>query len=378
MNNIPIIKPYFGVEEEKAVVEVIHSGWITQGPKVAEFEKKFCEYIGSKFAVAVSSCTTALHLALIVAGVEKGEVILPSLTFIATANVVLYCNAVPVFVDIDPKTFNIDTEKIEEAITDKTRAIIIVHQMGLPADNDKIYKIAEKYNLRVIEDAACAIGSKYKGKHIGSDSELACFSFHPRKIITTGEGGMIVTNNKKIEKKLRLLRHQGMSVSDLSRHNSKKLVFEKYNIVGYNYRLTDLQAAIGIEQLKKLDWILERRRKLAQNYNKSFQDKEYLFPPFIPDYAEPNYQSYCVYINSESKKTRNGLMKYLLGKGISTRRGIMSIHREKPYIEIGKKFNLLNSEYANDNTIIFPLYPQMTEEEQSFVIDNIKEYFECF
>jgi len=379
MKNIPIIKPYFGKEEEDAAIRVIRSGWITQGPIVAEFEKNFAEYVGTKYAIAVSSCTTALHLALIVAGIKNGdEVILPSHTFIATANVVVCCGGVPVFVDIDLRTFNMDTDKIEKAITNRTKAIMIVHQMGLPADNDKIYEIARKNNLKVIEDTACAIGSKYKGKYIGTDAALACFSFHPRKVLTTGEGGMITTNNEEYEKTLRFLRHHGMSVSDLARHGSKELVFEEYNIIGYNYRLTDLQAAIGIEQLKKLNWILERRRKLAKNYNKYFQESGYLVPPFIPDYAETNYQSYCAYINPESKKTRNGLMKYLLGKGITTRRGIMSVHREKPYIEIGEKYDLVNSEKASDNAIILPLYSQMTEDEQLFVVNSIKEYFKCF
>ncbi|MEW5693350.1 MAG: DegT/DnrJ/EryC1/StrS family aminotransferase [Candidatus Hydrogenedentota bacterium] len=377
MKNIPIIKPFFNKKEETSVCRVLRSGWVTQGTKVAEFEKRFCEFIDAKYAIAVSSCTTALHLALIVNQIDRDdEVILPSLTFIATANVVLYCGAKPVFVDIDWRTFNIDSDKIENSISPNTKAIIVVHQMGLPADMDRIYKIAEKHKLKVIEDAACAIGSKYKGRFIGADSTLACFSFHPRKLLTMGEGGMITTNNKKYEKYIRLLRHQGMSVSDIKRHSSNKVIFEKYNIVGYNYRLTDLQAAIGIEQLNKLQEIIEKRIRLAQRYNEKFKNKDYLITPFVPEYAYTNYQSYCVYIKSKKNKTRNGLMNYLMSKHISTRRGIMCIHREKPYIEISKNCNLKNSEYASDNSIILPLYHQMKKEEQDYIIRSIEEYFE--
>lgn len=377
VRNIPIIKPFFTEEEEHEVLKVLRSGWITQGPKVAEFERMFCDYIGSHYAIAVSSCTTALHLALLVAGIkEKDEVILPSLTFIATANAVMYCGATPVFVDIEEKSLNIDPSAIEKAITKKTKAIIIVHQVGIPADNDAIYSIARRHNLKVIEDAACAIGSKYKGAFIGRDSELSCFSFHPRKILTTGEGGMITTNNEEFDHALRLLRHQGMSMSDLDRNASKELIFEGYNVVGYNYRLTDLQAAIGIVQLKKMGIILNRRKELANNYNKAFKKLQYLIPLSQPDYGEANYQSYCAYVNLKTNKTRNDLMKYLLDRGIASRRGIMSIHREKPYREIAKPYNLKRSENASDNTIILPLYHQMTQQDQTFVIKNINDFFE--
>lgn len=373
---IPVIKPSLDSHEIEEVTKVINSGWVTQGPKVLEFEEMFAKFVGSKYAVAVSSCTTALHLSLLVNGVKSNdEVILPSHTFIATANAVTYCGATPVFVDIDPKTFNMDSDKVESAITPKTKAIIIVHQMGLPADIDRIIMIVKKYNLKVIEDAACAIGSEYKRRLVGSHSDTVCFSFHPRKVITTGDGGMISTNSEDIAVKLRLLRQHGMSVNDLARHNSKQVIVEEYPIIGYNYRLTDLQAAIGIEQLKKLPEIIRKRRELAGNYNNAFSDGGFLIPPFIPEYANPNYQSYCVYFNQEGNIKRDNLMRCLLEKGIATRRGIMSVHREKPYRNISKHLDLKNSEYASDNAIILPLYPQMTMAEQEFVIDNIKRAF---
>lgn len=370
--NIPIAKPYFGAEEEMAAVEVIRSGWVSQGPKVKEFEEKFAEYVGAKYAVATTSCTTALHAALVASDIDAGdEVIVPSLSFIATANSVVHAGAIPVFADIDPDTCNVTAKTIEKAITKKTKAVMPVHQMGLPVDLDPIMDLCKKRNLVLIEDAACAIGSEYRGKKIGGHGNIACFSFHPRKIITTGEGGMITTDNPEIAERLRRLRHHGMSVSDVERHESRKVVIEKYFEIGYNYRMTDIQAAIGIEQLKRLPFIIERRRQIAEVYNREFKNIKSIRVPEIPDYAFHNYQSYWIEKFDSTPVSRDELMQKLLDKGISSRRGIMAIHMEECY----KKcyVPLPETELVTKNTILLPLYPAMTAEEQAYIVRYIKE-----
>lgn len=373
MIKIPITKPELGEEEKRHVCHVIDSGWVSQGTKVAEFEEIFAHYVGAGYAVATTSCTTALHAALSVAGIgPEDEVILPSLSFIATANSVVYCGARPVFVDIDPETCNIDVGKIEEAITEKTRAIMPVHQMGLPVDLDSIRHIAEKRNLIVIEDAACAIGSVYKQRRIGGHGNTACFSFHPRKIITTGEGGMITTDDHSMAERLRRLRHHGMSVSDVERHRADAVIIETYPELGYNYRMTDIQAAIGIEQMKKLPNILERRRELAHRYDIELAGIQHIKIPRIPPYVDHNYQSYWIEILDSSPVDRNTLMARLLAKGIATRRGIMAIHREQPYRNYARR-DLPNTERITDTTLLLPLYPRMSQEEQTFVIDAMHE-----
>lgn len=369
---IPLIKPNFDKKEEKAIIDVLRSGWVTQGPKVEEFERIVASYVGAKYAVAVTSATTGLFLALYVKGIGAGdEVIVPSFSFIATANVVAHSQAKPIFVDIDPNTFNIDPEKIEKAISSRTKAIIPVDQVGLPSDLDKIHKIAKAHNLIVIEDAACAIGTKYKGRKIGSISEMTVFSFHPRKTITTGDGGMITTNDKKLADRLKLLRNQGMGVSDIKRHSSKKVVQEQYPEIGFNFRMTDIQAAIGIEQMKKIDKILTKREKLAKRYDKAFLSSKNIIPPYIPKGYEHNRQSYVVRVKKESKISRDKLMQKLLDLDIATRRGVMASHLEKPYVKMLGKIKLPITEEATANTMVLPLFPQMTISEQDFVIKNI-------
>jgi perosamine synthetase len=373
MFKIPITKPYLGEEEKEAVSQVIESGWVSQGPKVVEFEEKFAEYVGSLYAVATTSCTTSLHSALSVSGIGSGdEVIIPSLSFIATANSVVYCGATPVFVDINPDTCNIDVSRIEEAITDKTKAIMPVHQMGLPADLNPIQKIADKHNLIIIEDAACAIGSEYNGKRIGGHGNIACFSFHPRKIITTGEGGMVTTNNPEIADRLKRFRHHGMSVSDIERHLANRIIIETYPDLGYNYRMTDIQAAIGLEQLKRLPVILEKRRQIATVYNNELNKISHIKVPQVPAYAFHNYQSYCIEILESSPIDRNTVMSGLLDRGISTRRGIMSIHMEPIYKGRARK-PLPETEEKTEKTLLLPLYPTMSLEEVSFIVDSLKE-----
>ena len=375
MFNIPITKPDLGEEEKQLISQVIESGWVSQGPKVAEFEEIFARYVGARHAVATTSCTTALHAALSVSGIGPGdEVIVPSLSFIATANSVLYCGATPVFVDVDPETCNIDVQKIEETVTRKTRAIMPVHQMGLPADLDPIKKIAEKNKLLIIEDAACAIGSAYKNTTIGGHGNIACFSFHPRKIITTGEGGMITTDDPTIAERLRRFRHHGMSVSDIERHMANSVIIETYPELGYNYRMTDMQAAMGIGQMKKLSFLLDARKQMARMYDNELGKIPHIRIPQVPSYARHNYQSYWIELLDSAPVDRNTLMAKLLEKGIATRRGIMAIHRELCYQAYAGIY-LPNTDRLTDNTLLLPLYPALRAEEQTFIINSIKEIF---
>jgi len=377
-SKIAIAKPELGEAEAAAAREAILSGWVTQGPQVEGFEKEFAAYVGAPHACAVSNCTTALHLALHVLGVGPGdEVITVSHSFIATANVVKYCGARPVFVDIDPKTYNMDPGLVEKAITKKTKAIMPVHQMGLPCDLPAILEIAKRHGLPVVEDAACAIGSEIKvaerWEKIGRPHGLiACFSFHPRKIITTGDGGMLTTSDKELDKKFRLLRQHAMDVPDTVRHSANQVIFEQYPMVGFNYRLTDIQAAVGREQLKRLPGIVTRRRELAARYAEAIAEIPGLEAPSVPANMRTNFQSYPVRVLPEYGITRNELMQRFLDEGISTRRGIMNSHQEKAYA--GEAHGpLVESEKARDSVVLIPLFHAMSDQDQERVIEGLKQ-----
>ena len=371
---IPIVRPWFSEEEEEILAETLRSGWVAQGPRVRSFEEALARYVGAPYAVATNSCTSALQVTLEILGVGPGdEVILPSFTFIATANAVVHRGARPVFVDIDPRTYNLHPGAVEASVTPRTKAVIAVDQGGLPANLAPLHLIANRKHLSVLEDAACALGSVYHGKKVGATSDLSCFSFHPRKLITTGEGGMITATRQEYAQAARTLVSHGASVSDLARHQSSKVLFEEYRVAGYNYRMSDLQAAVGLAQMKKLDEILVRKRFLAERYHKAFESMDELVPPFEPEGIKGNFQSYLLRIRSSTKKGRDAIMEELLRKGISTRRGIMAIHLEPAYRDRFGPFSLPETERAFRETLILPLYPQMTVEEQAYVIESLKE-----
>jgi dTDP-4-amino-4,6-dideoxygalactose transaminase len=371
VREVPFARPEFDDAEARAVAAVLATGWVSQGPQVAQFEALFAARVGAKHAVATTSCTTALHLALILAGVEPGdEVICPSYTFIATANAVLYAGATPVFADIDPQTWNIDPADALARVTRKTKAIIPVHQVGLAADLDA-FRPARERGIAIVEDAACAIGSTYRGASVGSHGNLACWSFHPRKTISMGEGGMLTTDDAAAAERARQLRSFAASVSDHARHQAQGLVFEEYRELGYNYRMTDLQAAIGIEQLRKLDRLLARRKEIAARYNAAFRASDGIEAPAQPPFAEHAYQSYGIRLRPPAHIDRDALLQALIADGISCRRGIPPIHLEPLYAGRYGRASLPVTEAVAAQSLFLPIFASMTDEEQARVIDAV-------
>jgi perosamine synthetase len=370
---IPFSRPTLRGDEGDAVAQVIASGWVSQGPRVREFEAAFAERVGAAEAVAVSNCTVALQLALHVAGIGSGdEVIVPSMSFIATANSVWQCGATPVFADIDPRTFNLDPGAAERAITSRTKAIMPVHQLGLPADMDRFIELAARRGLVLVEDAACAIGASYRSRPIGSLGSLTCFSLHPRKVITTGEGGMITLQDADVASRLRQLRQHAMDVSDLVRHGARGVVIESYPERGWNYRMTDMQAALGLCQLELLDEILAERRRLADRYTQAIERLAFLEPPYEPDYAQRTWQSYAVTLTADAPMGRTELMRRLLLDGVPTRRGVMAIHREPAYAD--GAVDLPMTEAASDGSLMLPLFAGLSDEQQDRVIDCLASH----
>ncbi|MBK9228720.1 MAG: DegT/DnrJ/EryC1/StrS family aminotransferase [Ignavibacteria bacterium] len=373
---IPIAKPYLTNAEADEASRVVLSGWVAQGPKVKEFEEKFAEYTGARYAVAISNCTAALHLSMIVSEIGAGdEVICPSMSYIATANSIRYTGATPVFAEVDPVNFNLDPEDAESKITSRTKAIMIAHQIGMPADIDAFKEICARHNIKLIEDAACASGSSYKGKKIGSHSELVCFSFHPRKVITTGEGGMITTSNEKLRDRLKLLRQHAMASSSIDRHNTSGALSEDHVELGYNYRMTDIQAAVGIVQLSRLDEIVMERRNIAANFIRNLSDIKWLMMPEEKEGFFTNYQSFAVRVHNDSPVSRDELMLRLGEKGISTRRGVMTAHRETAYKDLYSKLSLPVSESASDNSLMLPIFVPMLKDDIGKIIERVRGIF---
>ena len=409
--SIPFAAPTLGEEEAQAAREAILSGWVTQGPRVREFERAFASYTGAAHACAVANCTTALHLALKVAGVQPGDVVLTvSHSFIASANVVRYCQAEPVFVDIDPATINVDPEKLawtlenvfeerggdlwykavdalavgqspldgRKAPMGRLAAILAVHQLGMPADLKSILPIAERRGLPVVEDAACAIGSEISmggganWERIGRPhADIACFSFHPRKVVTTGDGGMLTTDKPEYDRIFRLLRHHGMSATDMDRHKADDVFFEDYVETGFNYRMTDIQAAIGIEQLRRLPDLVQRRRELARLYREGLADIPGLETQAEPPYAKSNWQSFLVRLSRPD--LQRPVMRCLQGKGVSSRRGVMCAHLEPIYADAWPVGSFPKSERARDYNILLPFYTRMDVADVEYVVNALQE-----
>lgn len=373
---IPVARPLLDEREAEAARRVILSGWVSQGPEVAAFEREFAEAAGARHACAVSSCTAALHLALAACGVSSGdEVVTVSHSFIATSNAIRYCGATPVFVDIQRETYNIDPSLVEAAIGPRTKAILAVHQLGMPCDLAAIVEIGKRRSIPVVEDAACAVGSEIRWndrwERIGHPRGLvACFSFHPRKLLSTGDGGMLTTADPDLDRKFRLLRQHGMSVSDAVRHSSSTVIQEEYPVLGYNYRMTDIQAAIGREQLTRLSGIVSRRRALAERYRERLANVAGVSLPTEPEWARTNWQSYAVRVDAGHRRQ---IMQRMLDAGISTRRGAMNAHREAAYPAGTWRAAgaLRESEAAHDAAIVLPLFHQLTEADQDRVADEL-------
>ncbi|WP_232664339.1 DegT/DnrJ/EryC1/StrS family aminotransferase [Pseudonocardia sp. TRM90224] len=365
--SIPVMRPWLGEEEAAAVADVVRSGWVAQGPRVAEFEKAFAQFVGAEHGIAVSSCTTGLHLCLYLLDVRPGdEVVVPSFSFIATANAVRYCGATPVFADVDRQTGNLDPASVAAVITPRTKVVLAVHQGGQPADIDALRAVCG--GIPVVEDAACAAGSTLQGRSVGAGALLAAWSFHPRKLLTTGEGGMITTDDADWAARLRRLREHGMTVSAADRHASGKVVLEGYAETAFNYRMTDLQAAMGLVQLHKLPEMVARRRELVERYAEMLAPID-VRPVRDPEYGTSNFQSYWVEL-PESAPSAADVLAALAAEGISGRRGIMASHLEGAYAG-HPHVELPATEHLTARTVILPLHHELTADDQKRVVEAL-------
>ncbi|MBL7625716.1 DegT/DnrJ/EryC1/StrS family aminotransferase [Frankia sp. CN6] len=373
MTTIPVMKPWLGEEEAAAAAEAVRSGWVAQGPRVARFEQAFAAHAGTGHGVATSSCTTALQLGLLLLGIGPGDdVVVPSLSFIATANVVRHVGATPVFADVDPQTANLTAKTVEAVVTPATRAVIAVHQAGMPADTDELRTLCTGRGLAVLEDAACAAGSTYRDAPVGAAAELAAWSFHPRKLLTTGEGGMLTLTDPDLADRARRLREHGMNISAATRHTTRQPVLESYLETGWNMRMTDIQAAIGLIQLAKLDTMVTRRRELAAGYRQRLADLPGLYAVTDPPHGQTNYQSFWIRLPDDFPMSRNELLAFLAERGISARRGIMATHLEPAY-RGHPHGDLTVTEALTAQTLILPLFHTMTEAEQDHVAAALRE-----
>jgi perosamine synthetase len=372
---IQISQPDTGEEEWRAVREPLETGWLTQGPKVAAFERAFAARHRVKHALASSSCTTALHLILAAMDIGPGdEVIVPAFTWVATANAVLYCGATPVFVDVDRKTFNIDPAQVAACVTPRTKAIIVVHLFGLCADVDALARAAP--GIPIVEDAACAAGSAYHGRPAGTLGLAAAFSFHPRKSITTGEGGMVATNDDRLAKVVNVLRNHGASISEEQRHvGPKPYLLAEFNLLGFNYRMTDLQGAVGLVQLAKLDRYIDERQRWADYYTRELAALPWLRTPSVPAGYRHGWQSYVCYVDEgRAPATRNEIMERLAARGVSTRPGTHAVHLLGYY---DRRFGFSPDDFpgARDcdrHSMAIPLHNRMSAEDYAHITASLK------
>tara|TARA_B100000161_G_C33550845_1_gene415344 strand:- start:1076 stop:2266 length:1191 start_codon:yes stop_codon:yes gene_type:complete len=389
--NIPITKAVLGDEDKLAIGKTLDTGWIVQGPNVAKFQELFSEFTKSKYAHATTSCTTALHVGLEALGIKAGDkVIVPSFTWISSANAVEYTGAEVVFCDISLKTFNIDETKLQTIIeNDKSiKGIMPVNLFGLCANMPAIMELAKKFNLKVIEDSACGFDSWIGEKHSGTFGNCGCFSFHPRKSITTGEGGMVITDDERIANKISQLKDHGADKSNFKRHNEKGGYFlPNFTVKGFNYRMTDIQGSLGVSQMNKVNYIMNGRRAVAEKYNKALSNILELQVPFVPEGYKHAYQSYtCIFTDGEDISNlnkvqidrinikRNSFMKKLEEMNIATRQGTHAIHTLGYYKEKNKfeDEDFLMSYAADKLSVVLPLYPSMSDEEFNYVVSNIK------
>jgi len=385
MPEIPITKPVLGDAELEAVRRPLESGWVVQGPYVAEFESRFASFVGSPHAAATSSCTTALHVAMAALGLKPGdEVIVPAFTWVSTANVVEYLGATPVFCDVDLETFNIDVDRCESLVTERTVGIIPVHLFGLAAELERLIDLAERKGIWLVEDAACGFGCFRQGRHVGTLGSFGAFSFHPRKAITTGEGGMLTTADPALDELVRSLRDHGASRSDHERHTGGgAFLLAEYPHLGFNVRMTDIQGALGCAQLDRADWILACRRELAARYDELLAGVEWLRTPVVPAGDVHGYQAYVCLVApeeptlanvSELHERRNRLMRELEEQGIATRQGTHAAALTRFYAE---KYGLVAEQFpaaalAERLSLTLPLFPQMTETEQDLVVSALQ------